>query len=120
MHIVCMQKWLATAKPPAWAAGHGLATCKGRPAMVKAPMQGGDRLRPCPLQGAAAHKGQQPTRDGHSQGQQPLAAKPQGAAARGALARGNRQRPALPRVGSASPATSRSDDAGHKGQPPLA
>ncbi|RWV83346.1 hypothetical protein GW17_00055053 [Ensete ventricosum] len=32
MHAVCMQRWLTTARPPAGAAGHGLATCKGRSA----------------------------------------------------------------------------------------
>ncbi|RZR99335.1 hypothetical protein BHM03_00028854 [Ensete ventricosum] len=30
MHAVCMQRWLATARPPVGAADHGLATCKGR------------------------------------------------------------------------------------------
>ncbi|RRT73776.1 hypothetical protein B296_00027394 [Ensete ventricosum] len=44
MHVVCMQRWLVVARPPAGAAGHGLATYKGRPAMAR------------PL-GAVAHKG---------------------------------------------------------------
>ncbi|RWW24013.1 hypothetical protein GW17_00011710 [Ensete ventricosum] len=43
MHVVCMQRWLATARPPAVAASHGLATYKGRPAAAKAPLQGGGR-----------------------------------------------------------------------------
>ncbi|RRT59034.1 hypothetical protein B296_00015222 [Ensete ventricosum] len=30
MHAVCMQRWLAMAKPPVGAVDHGLATCKGR------------------------------------------------------------------------------------------
>ncbi|RRT62370.1 hypothetical protein B296_00040197, partial [Ensete ventricosum] len=52
MHVVFMQRWLATTRPPAGAGDHGLATCKGRPAAPKAPQQGGGRLRPGPLQGA--------------------------------------------------------------------
>ncbi|RWW48126.1 hypothetical protein BHE74_00045826 [Ensete ventricosum] len=32
MHAVCMQRWLATARPPTGATSHGLATCKGWPA----------------------------------------------------------------------------------------
>ncbi|RZS14377.1 hypothetical protein BHM03_00046059 [Ensete ventricosum] len=31
MHAVYMQRWLATARPPVGMAGHGLATCRGRP-----------------------------------------------------------------------------------------
>ncbi|RWW28814.1 hypothetical protein GW17_00006692 [Ensete ventricosum] len=31
MLAVCIQRWLATARPFAGAIGHGLATCKGRP-----------------------------------------------------------------------------------------
>ncbi|RWW41928.1 hypothetical protein BHE74_00052554 [Ensete ventricosum] len=43
MHAVCMQRWLATARPPVVAASHGLATYKGRPVAAKAPLQGGGR-----------------------------------------------------------------------------
>ncbi|RWV84472.1 hypothetical protein GW17_00053809 [Ensete ventricosum] len=57
MHAVCMQRWLATAKPSIGAVGHGLATCKGQSTTAKAPLQGGSRLRPSPLQGAAASRG---------------------------------------------------------------
>ncbi|RWW53688.1 hypothetical protein BHE74_00039803 [Ensete ventricosum] len=31
MHAVYMQRWLAIARPPVGMAGHGLATCRGRP-----------------------------------------------------------------------------------------
>ncbi|RZS14351.1 hypothetical protein BHM03_00046032 [Ensete ventricosum] len=53
MHVVFMQRLLATARPPAGAADHGLAACKGRLVAAKAPQQGGGRLRPGPLQRAA-------------------------------------------------------------------
>ncbi|RRT31412.1 hypothetical protein B296_00052686 [Ensete ventricosum] len=53
MHAVCMQRWLATARPPAGTVGHGLATYKWRSITAKAPLHGGGRLRPGPLQGAA-------------------------------------------------------------------
>ncbi|RZS24785.1 hypothetical protein BHM03_00057894 [Ensete ventricosum] len=57
MHAVCMQRWLATARAPAGAAGYGLATCKGWPATAKAPLQGGDRLQPRPpCKGAATRR----------------------------------------------------------------
>ncbi|RWW43348.1 hypothetical protein BHE74_00051007 [Ensete ventricosum] len=54
MHAVCIQRWLATARPLAGATDHGLATYKGWPAAAKAPQQGGDRLRPGHLHGAAS------------------------------------------------------------------
>ncbi|RWV80555.1 hypothetical protein GW17_00058157 [Ensete ventricosum] len=40
MHAVCMQRWLAMARPPAGATGHGLATCKGRPTAARPPARG--------------------------------------------------------------------------------
>ncbi|RZS27680.1 hypothetical protein BHM03_00061197 [Ensete ventricosum] len=53
MHDVCMQRWLAKAKPPAGANSHGLATCKGRPTMARPPARG-CRPRPAlPPAGAA-------------------------------------------------------------------
>ncbi|RRT73451.1 hypothetical protein B296_00006597 [Ensete ventricosum] len=42
MHVVCMQRWLATARPPAGVVGCNLATYKGRPTVAS-------------LQGVAAH-----------------------------------------------------------------
>ncbi|RWW54940.1 hypothetical protein BHE74_00038448 [Ensete ventricosum] len=61
MHAVYMQRWLATTKPPIWATGHGLATCKWRPAAATrrgsspqgAATRGHSRLWP-------AHKGLPP------------------------------------------------------------
>ncbi|RWW61973.1 hypothetical protein BHE74_00030927 [Ensete ventricosum] len=65
MHVVCMQRWLATARPPTGAVGHGLATCKGRPAVARPPAR------------AAARRGSSP------QGRPPAGtANPQGVAAR--------------------------------------
>ncbi|RRT31953.1 hypothetical protein B296_00036078 [Ensete ventricosum] len=46
LHGVYMQRWLAMARPLVVAADHGLATCKGRSAVAKAPPQRGGRLRP--------------------------------------------------------------------------
>ncbi|RZS23307.1 hypothetical protein BHM03_00056209 [Ensete ventricosum] len=47
MHTVCIQRWLATARPPTRVTGHGLATYKGRPAVAKLPTRGGHpRARP--------------------------------------------------------------------------
>ncbi|RZR89440.1 hypothetical protein BHM03_00017150 [Ensete ventricosum] len=43
MHVVCMQRWLATARPPVGAADHGLATCIGR---LAAATCGHGQLRP--------------------------------------------------------------------------
>ncbi|RWV77931.1 hypothetical protein GW17_00061175 [Ensete ventricosum] len=63
MHVVCMQRWLAMAKPPAGVAGHELATCKGRPIAARPPARGG---RP---------QGQQPTRGDHPRAR-PAAASP--------------------------------------------
>ncbi|RZS22605.1 hypothetical protein BHM03_00055411 [Ensete ventricosum] len=48
MHVVCMQRWLATARPPTGAANHGWL-----------PTRGG-RLRSGPLQGAVTCKGLPP------------------------------------------------------------
>ncbi|RRT50162.1 hypothetical protein B296_00026299 [Ensete ventricosum] len=62
MHAVCIQRWLATTRPPAGVAGHGLATYKGWPTAAKAPLQGGGRLRPGPLQGATSRKGGLPAK----------------------------------------------------------
>ncbi|RWV96171.1 hypothetical protein GW17_00041134 [Ensete ventricosum] len=59
MQAVCMQRWLAMTRPLAGATGHGLATCKGRPAMAWLPARGG-RLRPSPLYGAIARRGGSP------------------------------------------------------------
>ncbi|RRT36794.1 hypothetical protein B296_00045723 [Ensete ventricosum] len=47
-----LQGWLATAKPPAWAVGHGLATCKGAIDCGQGPVVGattrrGSRLQRC-------------------------------------------------------------------------
>ncbi|RWV86894.1 hypothetical protein GW17_00051166 [Ensete ventricosum] len=53
MHVVCMQRWLATARPPARAVDHGMATCKVRLAAARPPTRGG---RP---------QGQQPARGDH-------------------------------------------------------
>ncbi|RWV81652.1 hypothetical protein GW17_00056904 [Ensete ventricosum] len=64
MHVVCMQRWLATAKPPAGVADCGQAPCKGLPPV-----------------GAIARKGRPPT--GMAGYGQPAAASPQGVAARG-------------------------------------
>ncbi|RWV77459.1 hypothetical protein GW17_00061708, partial [Ensete ventricosum] len=48
MHVICMQRWLAKARPPAGVVCHGLATIRdGRP-------------WPGPLQGAAARRGSCP------------------------------------------------------------
>ncbi|RRT32447.1 hypothetical protein B296_00050918 [Ensete ventricosum] len=41
MHAICIQWWLAMAKPLAGAIGHGLATCKGRPTAARLPAWGG-------------------------------------------------------------------------------
>ncbi|RWV82755.1 hypothetical protein GW17_00055717 [Ensete ventricosum] len=55
MHAVCMQRWLATSKPPAGVASHGLATCKGWPTTARPPARGGQPARGChPLAEAAA------------------------------------------------------------------
>ncbi|RWV78368.1 hypothetical protein GW17_00060676 [Ensete ventricosum] len=102
---------------------HGPATCKGaagcsqgpptkgrtavarppargdrsrvRPAAAKAPLQRGDRLRPSPLQGAAARGGNSPqeaaTRKGRSRLRaRPPTVMPQGAATHGVLQGGGR------------------------------
>ncbi|RWW39347.1 hypothetical protein BHE74_00055327 [Ensete ventricosum] len=61
---VCMQRWLATAKPPARVVGHGLATCNGQKAAARPPTRGG---RP---------QGQQPARGDHQRAR-PTAASPQ-------------------------------------------
>ncbi|RWV78742.1 hypothetical protein GW17_00060239 [Ensete ventricosum] len=44
MNVVCMQRWLAMARPPAGVVGYGLATYKDRSVAVG------------PLQGAIAHR----------------------------------------------------------------
>ncbi|RWV78788.1 hypothetical protein GW17_00060194 [Ensete ventricosum] len=66
MHVVCMQRWLATARPSTGAAGHSLATSAR-----------GDRSQ-----------GQQPTRGGHLRAQQgaasPTASRGHGASRRAA------------------------------------
>ncbi|RWV78243.1 hypothetical protein GW17_00060818 [Ensete ventricosum] len=90
MHAVCMQRWLATARPPIGAADHGLATCKEWPTAAKAP-----------LQGAAARRG----------------SSPHGATTRG-HGRLRPARKGLPPTD--SPATSRGDGAGYKGGRPFA
>ncbi|RWW18124.1 hypothetical protein GW17_00017905 [Ensete ventricosum] len=55
MHAVCMQRWLAMAKPPVGAVGHGLATCKGWPAMARPRAWGGHpRARPTAATPAAS------------------------------------------------------------------
>ncbi|RZS28750.1 hypothetical protein BHM03_00062387 [Ensete ventricosum] len=77
MPVVYMQRWLATARPPIGAVGHGLATCKGRPAAARPPAMG------CRLQG------QQPTRGGHPRAR-PVVASPQGPTGSGQPARGCR------------------------------
>ncbi|RWW06116.1 hypothetical protein GW17_00030578 [Ensete ventricosum] len=41
MHVVCMQRWLAMARPPEGATDHGMATCTGRPAIARPPAKGG-------------------------------------------------------------------------------
>ncbi|RZS01032.1 hypothetical protein BHM03_00030830 [Ensete ventricosum] len=41
MHGVCMQRWLATVRPPTGVAGHGLAIYKGRPATARPSVRGG-------------------------------------------------------------------------------
>ncbi|RRT56646.1 hypothetical protein B296_00021266, partial [Ensete ventricosum] len=56
MHAFCMQRWLAKARPVAGVVGHVLATCKGWSVVSKAPLQGGNQLRPGPLQGAIARQ----------------------------------------------------------------
>ncbi|RWV82527.1 hypothetical protein GW17_00055972 [Ensete ventricosum] len=68
MHVVCMQRWLATARPPVGAADHGLATCIGR---LAAATCGHGQLRP-------ARKGQ------------PVAASPTASRGGGAGRRGGR------------------------------
>ncbi|RWV77006.1 hypothetical protein GW17_00062227 [Ensete ventricosum] len=57
MHAVCMQRWLAMARPPAGAVGHGQATCKGWSAVAKAPLQGAAARGGSSLQGAATRRG---------------------------------------------------------------
>ncbi|RRT55904.1 hypothetical protein B296_00019506 [Ensete ventricosum] len=66
------------ANPLTWPTTHDQVDCKGQPIAAKAPLQGGGRLRPGPLQRAAASRG----------------SSPQGAATRGH----GRLRPALPLV----------------------
>ncbi|RWW03390.1 hypothetical protein GW17_00033456 [Ensete ventricosum] len=41
MHAVCIQRWVATANPPAGVAGHGRATCKGLSPAARPPARGG-------------------------------------------------------------------------------
>ncbi|RZR74884.1 hypothetical protein BHM03_00045504 [Ensete ventricosum] len=118
MHVVCMQRWLAMARPPAGAVNHGLATCNGRPATARPPARG-DRLRPGPLQGAAACRGsssQGVATRGHDRLWQ---------ARRGdrlwPARRGNCQRPARKgQSATVSPAASRGDNASRMGGCPLA
>ncbi|RWV77232.1 hypothetical protein GW17_00061966 [Ensete ventricosum] len=88
MHAVCMQRWLATARPPVGVAGHGLATCKGRPTAARPPARGS---RWWPLVGMAASDQPArasrwcPTRKGL-----PLAASPAASRGGGAGRRGGR------------------------------
>ncbi|RWV83072.1 hypothetical protein GW17_00055370 [Ensete ventricosum] len=93
MHAVCMQRWMAMAKPPAGAVGHSLATCKGRSAVAR-PLARGDRPQE-----------QQPARGGHLRARS-AAASPQGPTGKG-----------LPPA--AIPAASRGDGAGRRGGRPL-
>ncbi|RWV94562.1 hypothetical protein GW17_00042884 [Ensete ventricosum] len=51
MHVVCMQRWLAMARPPAGVVGQDLANCKGRSVVARpaAPARGdacGQKRRP--------------------------------------------------------------------------
>ncbi|RWV79773.1 hypothetical protein GW17_00059042 [Ensete ventricosum] len=62
-----MQRWLATARPPAGAAGHGLATYKGWSATTR------------PLARSDRPQGQQPARGGHPRARLAVAS-PQGPA----------------------------------------
>ncbi|RZS19746.1 hypothetical protein BHM03_00052179 [Ensete ventricosum] len=57
MHAVCMQRWLATARPPIGAVGHGLATCKGRPPARAAARKGASRQGLPPASSPAASRG---------------------------------------------------------------
>ncbi|RRT83928.1 hypothetical protein B296_00011433 [Ensete ventricosum] len=54
MHANCIQRWLATARPPTGATSHGLATCKGRPARKGLP----------PVESLAANRGSDVDRRG--------------------------------------------------------
>ncbi|RWV83065.1 hypothetical protein GW17_00055378 [Ensete ventricosum] len=85
IHAVCMQRWLATAKPLARAVGHGLATCKGWATVPKAPLQGAIVRRGSSPQGAATRKGNSHPRA------RPTAASP--AASKGGGANRNGGRP---------------------------
>ncbi|RWV83548.1 hypothetical protein GW17_00054823 [Ensete ventricosum] len=59
MHAVCMQRWLATARPLAGAVGHGLATCKGQPTAARHPARGGHpRARSAAVSLAASRGGE--------------------------------------------------------------
>ncbi|RRT31245.1 hypothetical protein B296_00057021 [Ensete ventricosum] len=78
MHAVCMQRWLAMARPPPRVAGHGLATCKGQSIATRPPARG-SHLRA-----------------------RPAVASPQGPTSNGQPTRGYRPRPALPPAGAAA------------------
>ncbi|RRT52863.1 hypothetical protein B296_00015519 [Ensete ventricosum] len=52
MHAVSMQRWLATTRPCAGVAGHGLATCKGRSATARPPARAGHPRPALPPAGA--------------------------------------------------------------------
>ncbi|RWW55332.1 hypothetical protein BHE74_00038037 [Ensete ventricosum] len=97
MHVVYMQRWLATVRPPAGATDHGLATCKGQQATARPP-----------------------TRGGHPRAR-PTASQPPGAVGNDQPVRTSRLRPArkgLPPT--ASPTANRGDIAGHRSGRPLA
>ncbi|RWW15276.1 hypothetical protein BHE74_00032382 [Ensete ventricosum] len=89
MHVVYMQRWLAMVRPPAWVNGHGLATCKGRPAVAR-PLARGDRQWPaCKGQTASASPTASKGGDAGRRSGRPLAARLPVAKGNRRLRRGN-------------------------------